>query len=176
MAPFKILKGIESDILSDGSLDYPDKILERFDFVIASVHSQLKMDQKRATDRLLTAIKHPMCTILGHMTGRLLLSRKGYPVDEDRIIDACAKHKVCIELNANPRRLDIDWRLIPQAVEKGILISINPDAHSSAGLLDVHFGVLAARKAGLKNSQTLNTREADEIMSLFHSMESNSRS
>src|SRR5690606_29788445 len=118
IAPFKIFKGIESDILSDGSLDYPAEVLKSFDFIIASVHSNLKMSQEKAMDRLLKAIANPYTTILGHMTGRLLLSREGYPVDHKVIIDACAENNVVIELNAHPYRLDIDWRWINYALEK----------------------------------------------------------
>jgi DNA polymerase (family X) len=149
MAPFKIYKGIESDILNDGSLDYPDDLLAQFDFVIASVHSNLKMSREKATERVLKAIENPYTTILGHPTGRLLLSREGYPLDWPVILDACAKHGVCIELNANPRRLDIDWSLIAAATQRGIKIAINPDAHSKNGIQDIRYGVMVARKGGL---------------------------
>ena len=149
LAPFRIFKGIESDILADGSLDYPDEILNQFDFIIASVHSNLRMDQQKATQRILRAVENPFTTILGHPTGRLLLSRAGYPLDHRKIIDACAAHGVAIELNANPYRLDLDWTWIPYALEKGVLIAVNPDAHSTGGMRDIHFGVLSARKGGL---------------------------
>src|SRR5690554_3193039 len=129
LAPFKILKGIESDILSNGSLDYPDEILAEFDFVVASIHSQLTMDEKKATTRLIKAIENPYTTILGHPTGRQLLVRRGYPIDHKKVIDACAMNSVIIEINANPLRLDIDWRWIPYCLEKGVTLSINPDAH-----------------------------------------------
>src|SRR5690606_9454428 len=109
-SPFKIFKGIESDILSDGGLDYPNDILAGFDFVVASIHSGLKMDSDRATQRLIKAIENPYTTILGHPTGRLLLSRAGYPIDYKKVIDACAANQVIIEINANPLRLDLDWR------------------------------------------------------------------
>ncbi len=128
LAPFKILKSIEVDILNDGQLDYNDEVLASLDLVIASVHSNLKMSEEKAMARLLTAIAHPRTTILGHLTGRLLLSRPGYPVAHKTIIDACAQHKVAIEINAHPRRLDIDWEWIPYALEKGVHLSINPDA------------------------------------------------
>lgn len=157
MEDFKVYKGIESDILYDGSLDYPDEVLDQLDVVIASVHSNLKMDITKATDRLLKAIAHPATNILGHPSGRLLLSRKGYPVDYQAIIDACAHHDVVIELNANPYRLDLDWTWIPYAVEKGVLISINPDAHNINGISDIQYGVSAARKALLRPSECLNT-------------------
>jgi DNA polymerase (family X) len=148
-ADFKILKGIESDILSDGALDYDDTILASFDFVIASVHSNLKMSQERATERILGAIANPYTTILGHPTGRLLLAREGYPLDWDAIFEACKTHNVALELNANPHRLDLDWTLIARAREHGILISINPDAHSMDGLEHVRYGLQVARKGGL---------------------------
>lgn len=163
LAPFRIFKGIESDILNDGSLDYDDEMLEQFDFIIASVHSNLKMDEAKATERLLKAIANPYTTILGHPTGRLLLSREGYPIDHKKIIDACAAHQVVIELNANPYRLDLDWEWIPYALEKGVKIAVNPDAHSTGGIHDIHFGVLAARKGGLSREQCLNCLSAEEF-------------
>ena len=155
--PFKIFKSIESDILGDGSLDYEPEILRRFDLVIASIHSNLKMTEEKAMMRLLNAIQNPFTNILGHMTGRLLLSRNGYPVNHATIIEACAKHNVVIELNAHPRRLDIDWRYIQAATQKNVLISINPDAHAIEGYEDCKYGVLVARKAGLTNEQNLSS-------------------
>jgi DNA polymerase (family 10) len=155
--PFKIFKSIESDILNDGALDYPDQILDTFDLVITSVHSNLKMTEEKATTRLLKAIANPYTTILGHMTGRLLLSRNGYPVDYEKIIEACALHNVVIELNAHPRRLDMDWRHINRAVEKGILISIDPDAHTVSAFSDIKYGVLAAQKGGLTADNNLSS-------------------
>ena len=160
---FKIFKGIESDILSDGSLDYEEPILRQFDFIIASVHTNLKMDEAKATTRLLKAIENPYTTILGHPTGRLLLSREGYPIDHKKIIDACAANKVAIELNANPYRLDIDYQWIPYAMEKGVKIAINPDAHSLEGIEDIHFGTLAARKGLLTQEACLNTLSLDKF-------------
>ena len=157
LAPFVIFKSIEADILNDGALDYSDAVLSTFDLVIASVHSNLKMSQEKAMSRLLRAIENPYTTILGHMTGRLLLSRPGYPVDHKAIIDACAANKVVIELNAHPRRLDMDWTWINQALDKGVLISIDPDAHSIAGYHDVKYGVLAAQKAGLTPDRNLSS-------------------
>lgn len=159
LAPFKVYKGIESDILSDGRLDYEEELLEAFDFIIASVHSNLKMDEAKATQRLLKAIENPYTTMLGHPTGRLLLSREGYPIDHAAIIDACAAHGVSIELNANPYRLDLDWQWIRYATEQGVLISINPDAHSTGGIHDIRFGVLAARKGGLTAAQCFNAMD-----------------
>jgi DNA polymerase (family 10) len=163
LAPFKIFKGIESDILNDGSLDYPTDVLRQFDFIIASVHSNLKMDKEKATNRLLKAIENRYTTILGHPTGRLLLSRKGYPIDHKKIIDACATYGVAIELNSNPYRLDLDWTWIPYALEKGVLISINPDAHSTGGIHDIHFGILPARKGRLTKEMCLNTKTVEEF-------------
>ncbi|MGB3799547.1 MAG: PHP domain-containing protein [Lewinella sp.] len=166
LADFRVLKGIECDILGDGALDYGQTgILEGFDLVIASVHSNLNMDEEKATERLLTAIRNPRTNILGHPTGRLLLSREGYPIDHRRIIDACAEHHVAIELNANPYRLDLDWSWIPYAVERGVWISIDPDAHSIGGLDDVRWGVSAARKGGMRAEGCLNTLTPEEIMS-----------
>jgi DNA polymerase (family 10) len=153
---FTILKGIECDILSNGDLDYNDEILSTFDVVIASVHSVLKMDEERAMSRIIKAIENPFTHILGHPTGRLLLSRPGYPLDIKKIIDACSANKVAIELNANPRRLDIDWQWIPYAMDKNVFISINPDAHSLKGIYDIQYGVDMARKGKLKKELCLN--------------------
>ena len=157
LKPFKIFKSIESDILNDGSLDYSDKILNTFDLVIASVHSNLKMTEEKAMARLLAAIENPYTTILGHMTGRLLLSRPGYPLDYKKIIDACATNSVVIELNANPRRLDMDWRQIQYALQKGVLISINPDAHNIKGIDDIRYGVISAQKGMLTKEKNLSS-------------------
>lgn len=157
LAPFKIFKSIESDILGDGSLDYSDKILSTFDLIIASVHSNLKMTEEKAMARLLAAIENPYTTILGHMTGRLLLSRPGYPLDFKKIIDACAANHVVIELNANPNRLDMDWRYISYALDKNVLISIDPDAHSINGINDIKYGVLSAQKAMLRKENNLSS-------------------
>ncbi len=167
LAPFKIFKGIESDILPDGNLDYPDEILKTFDFIVASVHSGLKMDKEKATTRLIKAIENPYTTILGHPTGRLLLRREGYPVDFEKIIDACVANQVVIEINANPWRLDLDWRWVRQAIEKGAILSINPDAHEIAGLKDMYYGVLVARKGGAGKENILNTMSLQEIEIFF---------
>jgi len=164
---FKIFKGIESDILNDGSLDYPDEILKKFDFIVASVHSNLKMDEEKATARIIKAVENPHTTILGHPTGRLLLSRKGYPIDYKKVIDACAANNVVIEINANPFRLDLDWRWHQYALEKGVWLSVNPDAHRKEGFLDMHFGILAARKGGLTKDMCLNALSLAEITQVF---------
>jgi DNA polymerase (family 10) len=168
LSPFKIFKGIESDILNDGSLDYSEEILKTFDFVVASVHSNLRMDEEKATARLIRAIENPYTTILGHPTGRLLLSRKGYPIDYTKIIDACAANKVVIEINANPLRLDLDWRYHRYALEKGVLLSINPDAHRMEGFRDMHYGVYIGRKGGLQANQCLNAFNLDQISDYFN--------
>ncbi|MBN3584229.1 DNA polymerase/3'-5' exonuclease PolX [Algoriphagus aestuarii] len=172
MAPFRIFKGIESDILPDGSLDYPDEVLASFDFIVSSVHSILNMDIRRATSRLLTAIENPYTTILGHPTGRLLLRRAGYPIDHKTIIDACAKNNVVIEINANPWRLDLDWRWVRYAMDQGVMLSINPDAHEMDGYSDMKYGVLAGRKGGLTKAMTLNSFSREEIEAYFNKRKS----
>jgi len=167
LAPFKLFKGIESDILYDGSLDYDASVLASFDFVVASVHSVLKMTEEKATERLIKAIENPFTTILGHPTGRLLLSRSAYPIDHAKVIDACAANNVVIEINANPLRLDLDWRWHQYALEKGVLLSINPDAHRTEGFLDMHYGVLVARKGGLSANECLNAMSLADIEAFF---------
>ncbi len=167
LAPFRIFKGIESDILNDGSLDYENEVLASFDFIVASVHSNLNMDQNKAMHRLLRAIENPYTTILGHPTGRLLLRRNGYPVDHKTIIDACAENNVIIEINANPWRLDLDWRWIHYALEKGVILSINPDAHEIEGFNDMRYGVLIGRKGGLTAEKTFNAWSRDKAEKYF---------
>lgn len=162
---FKIFKSIECDILFDGKMDYADEILKTFDLVIASIHQNLKMDEQKATSRLLAAIENPHTTILGHMTGRLLLSRPGYPVDHKKIIEACASNDVIIEINANPYRLDIDNSWIPLALKNKVMISINPDAHSVEGIHDIHWGVISARKGGLTRSMLWNGMSRQDLES-----------
>ncbi|MBK9511384.1 MAG: DNA polymerase/3'-5' exonuclease PolX [Cytophagaceae bacterium] len=164
---FEILKGIESDILTNGDLDYETDILKTFDNIVASVHSVLNMDKEKATQRLIRAIENPYTSILGHLSGRLLLSRKGYPLDYPKIIDACAANKVVMELNASPYRLDIDWKWINLCLEKGVWISINPDAHEMNGIYDMKYGVAVARKAGLLASQTLNAQSLEAVKKVF---------
>ncbi|MEL6152872.1 MAG: PHP domain-containing protein, partial [Bacteroidota bacterium] len=160
---FRVFKGIESDILADGNLDYPDEVLALFDFVVASVHTGLQMDAPRATDRLLKAIANPYTTMLGHPTGRLLLRRQGFPVDYKAIIDACAAHNVIIEINANPWRLELDWRWIDYALSQNVWLSINPDAHDTAGIEHVYYGVCVGRKGGLTAAQTFNALPLPEV-------------
>lgn len=164
---FKILKGIEADILPDGSLDYNDRILSSFDYVVASVHAQLVMDQERAMGRLIKAIENPYTSILGHPTGRLLLTRSGYPIDTSKILDACKANGVSIELNASPYRLDLDWRHIYEAMDKGIYVSINPDAHKMEGLKDMEYGVWVGRKGGLLKALTLNALPLNDLLAFF---------
>lgn len=167
MAPFKIFKGIESDILADGRLDYDDEVLSSFDFIVSSIHSGLNMDINKATDRLLTAIANPYTTMLGHPTGRLLLRRKGYPIDHKTIIDACAEYGVIIEINANPKRLDIDWRWVHYAIEKGVKLSINPDAHEKDGYADMYYGLCVGRKGGLTAEMAFNSLSVKEVEKHF---------
>ncbi|HUS02515.1 MAG TPA: helix-hairpin-helix domain-containing protein [Chitinophagaceae bacterium] len=163
LKPFKIFKSIESDILNDGSLDYSPNILSTFDIVIASPHSSLKMEAEKAMPRLIRAIENPYTTIMGHITGRLLLSRKGLSVDHKKLIDACAANNVVIELNANPRRLDIDWRFIDYCLEKNVLISIDPDAHSIPEFDYVKYGVFAAQKAGVTKKDNVSSFSLKEF-------------
>jgi len=165
----RVFSGLECDILYDGSMDFSSEILAQLDCVIASVHSNLKMEEEKATSRIIKAVEHPEVHMLGHPTGRLLLSRKGYPINHAKIIDACAANKVAIEINANPYRLDIDWSWLDLAMEKGVLISINPDAHSVDGIDDIKFGVYAAQKGLLSRESTLNARSADAFLQWLNS-------
>ena len=160
---FLVLRGSECDIMRDGRLDYDDETLAQLDIVIASVHSVLTMTREDATARLLTAIANPYTAMLGHPTGRLLLSRPGYDIDVEAVLSACAQNQVAVELNANPLRLDLDWRHIGLARELGIKISINPDAHSIAGLDVLEYGVRAAQKAGLRPEDCLNCLSAADF-------------
>lgn len=167
MDDFRIFKGIESDILSDGSLDYAGEVLAGFDFVIASVHSVLNMDKDRATERLIKAVENPYTRILGHPTGRLLLVREGYPIDHKKVIDACAANGVAIEINANPHRLDLDWEWVPYALKQGVWIAINPDAHRIDGFADTYWGLQVARKGGLTAGRCLNHLDPDQLAEFF---------
>jgi DNA polymerase (family 10) len=168
LAPFKIFKGIESDILNDGSLDYADDVLASFDFVVASIHAQLNMDEKTATERLIKAISNPFTTMLGHPTGRLLLQREAYPINHYAVIDACVEYNVIIEINAHPWRLDLDWRYVKYAIDKGVMISINPDAHETKGYHDMYYGVCVGRKAGLTAKETFNALSQKEVEAHFN--------
>ena len=164
---FFIFKGIESDIRSEGSLDYPEDILKRFDFIIISVHSRFKMTKAEMTTRILKAMDNPYATMLGHPTGRLLLAREGYELDLDAVIKAAARTKVIIEFNANPFRLDLDWRHMKKAVEAGVLLSINPDAHSLEDMEFCELGIGLARKGWCEPRHILNTYSASEVKRLF---------
>lgn len=155
--PFKIFKSIECDILGEGQLDYTEDVLASFDLVIASVHQNLNMTEEKAMKRILRAIKNPFTTILGHPSGRLLLSRKGYPLNYNELLDACAAHAVVVEINANPRRLDMDWSYLQTAIDKNVMLSINPDAHSLKGIQDIRYGVFAAQKGGLSKQHNLSS-------------------
>ncbi len=164
---FRIFHGTECDILPDGSLDYPDDVLAELDFVIISVHQKLKMSEKEATERIVRAMANPHVTILGHPTGRLLLSREGYPLNYAELFAAAREYNVIIEINANPHRFDLDWRYVREAKEQGIMLSINPDAHSTAGLMDTFLGVGIARKGWLTAEDVLNAHSADEVEQIF---------
>ena len=163
-ADVRILKGIEADILADGALDYDSDLLDHFDFVVGSIHSRFAMDRQRMTERVLRALDDPHLPVLGHPTGRLLLSRDPYPIDMDAVLEKAGAVGVAVELNADPKRLDIDWRLLPRARAFGVSIEIGPDAHSTAALDNMAIGVGMARKAGLEAADVLNARSVDEVM------------
>jgi DNA polymerase (family X) len=160
---FRIFHGIESDILGDGSLDYDETVLREFDYVVASVHSRFKMSEAEMTGRVIKALRNKYVTVLGHPTGRLLLSRDGYQIDLVRVIEAAADYGKAIEINSHPYRLDLDWRMVKFAKEKGVKIFINPDAHTTDGLADVRFGVGIARKGWLEQSDVVNTLSLSEV-------------
>ncbi len=155
-AGIKVFHGIESDILKDGELDYDDNFLNNFDFVVASIHSRFQMSESEMTSRIIKAVENPHTNILGHPTGRLLLKRDGYSVDIKKIIDACCVNKVAIEINSHPQRLDLDWRNIYYARNKGCMFSINPDAHSVEDIDLIKFGISIARKGGVQPEEVLN--------------------
>ncbi|WP_434565220.1 DNA polymerase/3'-5' exonuclease PolX [Thermoanaerobacterium thermosaccharolyticum] len=166
-ADIKILKGIESDILKDGSLDYDEDILKRFDFVIASVHSSFKMSKNDMTERIIKAIKNKYTKIIGHLTGRLLLARDGYGLDVYKVIDSAAEYGKIIEINSSPYRLDLDWRYIKYAKEKGAKFAICPDAHRIEGLDDMKYGIGIARKGWLEAKDVINTYDFDELYKIL---------
>jgi DNA polymerase (family 10) len=163
----RILKGSECDILRDGSLDYADDVLASLDFVIASIHSLFNLSMEEQTQRMLRAISNPYVDIIGHPTGRILLGREGYTLDLDAVIDAAAQHNVCIEINAHPSRLDLDWHYLHRARDKGVKIPIDPDAHVIDGLDDMRYGVGIARKGWLRASDVLNTMSTDTLLDFF---------
>jgi len=158
-----ILSGVESDIRAEGSLDYSDQVLEKLDFVIASVHSGLKMEQSKITERVLRAINNPLVTMLGHPTNRLLLGRDNSPLDLEKVFIAAQENKVILELNANPARLDLDWRYLKKVRDMNLLVSINPDAHQVESFADTQFGVAIARKGWLEKRNVFNTLSRDEV-------------
>jgi DNA polymerase (family 10) len=168
VAPLRVFRGTEADILPDGSIDYSDSgALEQFDFVIASVHSRFNMDKDEMTERILRALDNPRVTFLGHLTGRLLLSRDGYTMEFDKVFERAGERGVMIEINGNPHRLDLDWRLIQRALDRGVLFSINPDAHSTREYNALVSGTWVARKGGLTPKEIFNTRGADEVAEHF---------
>jgi DNA polymerase (family 10) len=162
-----ILKGTECDILKDGALDFTDEVLASLDFVVASIHSNFNLSPQEQTQRMLRAISNPFVNIIGHPTGRILLGRVGYTLDMEAVIDAAIAHGVCIEINASPSRLDMDWRLVHRARDKGMKIPINPDAHTLAGLDDMRYGIAVARKGWLSAADVLNAMETWELVKLF---------
>lgn len=164
---FRILKGTECDIMRDGSLDYDDSVLAELDFVIASIHSNFNLPPQEQTQRMLRAIANPYVDIIGHPTGRLLLEREGYKLDMEAVIEAASVRGTCIEINANPSRLDLDWRLVHRAREKGVKIPICPDAHTLAGLDDMRYGIGVARKGWLRAGDVLNTMDAEALLTFF---------
>jgi DNA polymerase (family 10) len=161
---FRILKGIEADILADGAIDYDEALLDRFDYVVGSVHSRFAMDGRAMTERVLRALDDPHLTVLGHPTGRLLLSRDAYPIDMDAVLEKAAERGVAVEINADPKRLDLDWRQIPKARSLGVTFEIGPDAHSTQSLDNMGFGVGIARKGGITAGDVLNARSADDVL------------
>jgi DNA polymerase (family 10) len=165
---FRILKGTECDILRDGSLDYSDDVLASLDFVVASIHSNFNLSPEEQTQRMLRAIANPYVDIIGHPTGRILLGRAGYSLDMEAVIEAAAVHGTCIEINASPSRLDMDWRLLRKARDKGIKIPINPDAHTLAGIDDMRYGIGSARKGWLRVSDVLNTLASEALLAFLH--------
>jgi DNA polymerase (family 10) len=160
----RILKGTESDILLDGSLDYDDEFLEGFDYVVASVHSHFNLPEDEQTERICKALRHPATTMLGHATGRLLLRRDGYKLDMDRIIATAAEHGKMIEINAQPQRLDMEWKWAKRAKQEGVMIVINPDAHAPTELELVDYGVMVARRAWLQAADVFNTRPLKDVL------------
>lgn len=167
LAPFVVFAGIESDILSDGRLDYDDETLATFDYVVASVHGQFTGTEAQMTQRIVTAVSNPFTTMLGHPTGRILLSREGYPVNLIAVFEACAKHKTFIEINAHPYRLDLDWRHLRTAKEMGVQFVINPDAHSTGEIAYFRYGVGIARKGWLTKEDALNTKGTDGVRAVL---------
>ncbi len=165
---FRILKGTECDILRDGALDFDDKTLASLDFVVASIHSNFNLSKEEQTQRMLRVIANPYVDIIGHPTGRILLGRTGYELDMEALIDAAVQHNVCIEVNSHPSRLDIDWRLLRKARDKGMKTSIDPDAHVTTGIDDMRYGVGVARKGWIRASDVLNAMPIEALVAYFH--------
>lgn len=176
LAPFRIFKGIESDILEDGSLDYHDALLETFDFVIASIHSRFQMSRDEMTKRVLAAVKNPYTTILGHSTGRLLLRREPFALDSKAVLRAAADHGVCVELNCDPLRCDLDWRYHALAKELGIKVPLCPDAHALEGVSNLQYGIAIARKGGLTSSDVLNCLDVEALDKFFQARKARRKS
>jgi DNA polymerase (family 10) len=168
----KIFKGIESDILSDGSLDYRNEILDKFDFIIAAIHSNFNLTEEEMTSRIIRAIENRYTTILAHPTGRLLLSREPYKVDMFRIINAAGENNVAIEINSSPFRLDLDWRLCKYAKEKKVKIFINPDAHNIEDISNYKYGINTARKGWLEKEDILNSLDKDGMDAFLKDLKS----
>ena len=160
----RVVKGLEADILPDGTLDIPEGCEDGLEYVVASVHSGFRLSEDEQTDRIVRAVSHPACRVLGHPTGRLLLARPGYSVDLERVLQACAEHGVAAEINASPYRLDLDWRWARRALELGLKLIVNPDAHSPAGLDDVRWGLAVARKAGATAADLVNCSPIEEFL------------
>jgi len=160
----RIVKGLEADILTDGRLDIPEGCESGLDYVVASVHSSFRLPKETQTKRIIAAVRHPACRVLGHPTGRLLLARPGYEVDLERVLDACVEHRVAVEINASPYRLDLDWRWARRALDKGLKLVINPDAHSVEGLDHVRWGVAVARRAGATVADIVNCHDIEEFL------------
>jgi DNA polymerase (family 10) len=162
-ARFRLFAGSEVDILKDGSLDFGDELLSSLDWAVASVHNATSLDEDEMTRRIIRAMENPYITMLGHMTGRLLLRRDAYKVNHEKLIDAAAETRTVIELNCNPKRFDMDWRWWHRARDKGVLCSINPDAHSTGQLQYIRFGAEVARKGWLRREDVLNTKPLAEM-------------
>ena len=167
LAPFRIFHGVEVDIFGDGELDYDEETLSMFDYVVASIHGQFNMSEAEMTKRMVTAISNPFCTMIGHPTGRLLLSRDGYAVNLQALIDAAAEHDVMLEINAHPNRLDLDWRHLRAARDAGMLHVINPDAHWTGDLAYFRYGVGVARKGWMEKKDLFNTRTTAQVDKFF---------
>jgi DNA polymerase (family 10) len=161
--PMRIFRGSEADILGDGAIDYDDPVLAEMDFVVASVHSKFRIEKDEMTERIVNALRNPFVTFLGHLTGRLLLSREGYTFDFDKVFDTAAEEGVMIEINGDPRRLELDWRLLKKAADRGVRFSIHPDAHSMESLGYILNGAWVARKGGIPPEMIFNTKPLEEV-------------